>query len=536
MTTQRPWRVTSNIIDGKMMYGVFRPLGNPGEPDHSGNREVFDYFESREAAQDVADNLNRALVHDDLPTETQLSIDSIDLNPLNPRKRFDEIKLQELAKSIDEVGILQPLVVTESDTPGKYLLIAGERRLRAAKMIGLEHVPVVFRRLPRNTPADQAACMLIENLQREDLDPIEEANAYATLTRDYGWKQTELAETLGISQSHIANRMRLLQLPEKAREAISAGKLTASAGKELATYAKVPKVRKAIEEAVEDGDDARDILWQARNAAHDATRPLHHKAYPDPEFDLKPCERCKDRVFLPERWGEGDQRLPRCTNPKCWEEKQETAKKEAAERAKQQVLDIGHEVVEINGLPYGSYQYLGNAKFDTAECENCEHNKMGYYKSEHYHNEPEPLCLNMDCFNAKTRAAEKEARRIEKELREAFEERKEDMVAVFKPTVFVPTESADFKALVYIAAQVIHHPPWSSRMTKAKVEDAVYERYGWKKPEGLSWSEEEKHLVQQLAALTAEELLRLMLFVMLKPVEHDNRTFNAVFGEEAASE
>jgi hypothetical protein len=76
MTTQRPWRVTSNIIDGKMMYGVFRPLGNPGEPDHSGNREVFDYFESREAAQDVADNLNRALVHDDLPTETQLSIDS----------------------------------------------------------------------------------------------------------------------------------------------------------------------------------------------------------------------------------------------------------------------------------------------------------------------------------------------------------------------------------------------------------------------------------------------------------------------------
>ena len=137
--------------------------------------------------------------------ETRLRIENIIVNPNNPRKHFDEDKLQELAQSIQEVGILQPLVVTDSDEEGKYLLIAGERRLRAAKMAGLEKVPAVYRYHVRpgqsedeeNEPgADEGylqAYMLIENLQREDLDPIEEAKAFRILTQDHGWKQTDLA-------------------------------------------------------------------------------------------------------------------------------------------------------------------------------------------------------------------------------------------------------------------------------------------------------------------------------------------------------
>jgi ParB/RepB/Spo0J family partition protein len=460
--------------------------------------------------------------------EARIPIENIIINPDNPRKRFDETRLQELAASIKEVGILQPLVVTDSEEEGKYLLIAGERRLRAAKMAGLKFVPVVYR---IGMGPMQQACMLIENLQREDLDPIEEARAFRILTQDHGWKQTDLAAKLGVSQAHIANRIRLLQLPEAAQDAISQGKLTASAGKELATLVKIPAVSKFLEKAAEEGESSEYLVHQAKYKAHEAARPLHKQYYPEPKFNLKTCEQCKERIMLPDRWGNSDRKLPHCLNVKCWEEKQKEAEEEAAEKARQQALSTGKEIVELSDLPGGSYRHLSYSKeFDQTDCQDCEHNRYG--KSRHM-DEPINICLNPSCFNAKKAAADKEARRREKELKAAFDERKEDMIATFDPRAIfdVDKDTPDFHALVYMAIQAIHHPPWSSSMSKAKIEAAVYERYGWKKPEGLSWSEEEKHLVQLLSTLTTEELLRLMLFVMLKPVEHDDRTFNAVFGE-----
>lgn len=468
-----------------------------------------------------------------------LNVDIIDANPLNPRKSFDDDSLQELAKSIREVGILQPLIITEGSEPGRYLLVAGERRLRAAKLIGLSHVPVKY--LGADYDRDwrdkktQMALMLIENLQREDLDPIEEANAFRVLTQDHGWKQTELATKLGISQSHIANRIRLLNLPELAQEAISSGQLTASAGKELATLAKVPAVAEVIEEAVADEENAQSIMWQAKNTAYDATRPLFRLK------ECKECEGCKHRIMLPERHSSNGKTLPFCMDVSCWDEKQQAALEEAAEKAKQQVLAVGEEVINLSDLPYDSYEYLPLSRgFDQTGCEDCEHNRMGLsqYSSD---GEPQAVCLDPACYKAKQAAAEKEARRREKQLKAAHDERKEDIIAAFYPqSLFeggeIVQDFPDHQALVYMTAQAIYNPPYSSSMTKAKVEAAVYERYGWEQQEDLSWEEEVKHLVDQLATLTVGELLRLNFFVMLMPVSHDNRVFEAVYGESGVDE
>lgn len=541
--TLGPWKVTTNVINDITMYGVYRPLGNPGEPDHSGNREVHGYFDSREEALEIVSILNQdnhqpnnsgeILKHFPVPDElregTRVAIELISENPYNPRKRFDEEKLAELAESIKEVGIIQPLVVTDSFDG--YMLIAGERRLKAAKMAGLTHVPVVYQDFGTR---EWIPLMLIENLQREDLDPIEEAQAFKTLTQDHGWKQTELAEKLGISQSHIANRIRLLVLPESVQEGISDGRVTATAGKELATYAKVPGVAEVLDEAMSDGDDDGEaLIYTAKSSAYDNIKPLHHHAHPDPQFNLKSCERCRERIHLPARWGD-DRRLPWCTDTGCWKEKQEAALEEIAEKARQQAIDAGEEVLQLEVLPGGACKRLDMAVFDKAECTQCEHRRQGRY-SWMDEGKTEDVCLNPDCFNPRQEEAEKAERQREKEIRDAHEERKESLIAGFYPQALFDTEverdGSDYQALVYMTAQAIYNPPYSSSMTKAKVEAAVYERYGWEQQEDLSWEEEVKHLVDQLATLTVGELLRLNFFVMLMPVSHDNRVFEAVYGE-----
>lgn len=473
-------------------------------------------------------------------TETKIPIDKIIPNPNNPRKHFDEGKLGELALSIMEVGILQPLVITQGTEEGKYLLIAGERRLRAAQIAGKTHVPVIYRSSGDLQGEEmQQAYMLIENLQREDLDPIEEAKAFATLTRDHGWKQTDLAEKLGVSQAHIANRIRLLQLPEIVQESISDGIITASTGKELATYSKIPAVSKSLEKAVKDKAHPDNLLWMAKNQAYENTRPLHKKSYPEPKFILKPCEQCNERIVLPDHHAQstGDKKLPRCLNVKCWEDKQKQAEEEAREKARQQVLSTGKDIVDLNNLPYDSYESLEshNRKFDLVECQECEHNRHGRYNHMD-EEEAKQVCLNPACFKAKRAVVEKEERRREKEVKAAYEKLKEEMIAEFDPRTL-----SEFRPLVYIAAQAIQNPPHSFTLTKSKLETAVYERYGWEKSKAMqdiasSWAEEAKHLVNQLATLTAEELLRLIFFVMLKPVERDNRVFEAVYGANAEME
>jgi len=173
------------------------------------------------------------------PTETEekavpiinLALDSIQKGTLQPRKYFPEDDLQELASSIREKGILQPILVrTFSLSEKKYELIAGERRWRAAKIAGLEEIPAIVRNF---SDVEALEIGLLENIQRQDLNPIEEAEGYHRLAEEFDHTQESLSRILGKSRSHIANTLRLLTLPKTVQEHLVTGKLSAGHGRSL---------------------------------------------------------------------------------------------------------------------------------------------------------------------------------------------------------------------------------------------------------------------------------------------------------------
>lgn len=156
-------------------------------------------------------------------TITKLALQKVEPNPNQPRRTFDEVELQALADSIAEHGILQPLAVRELDG-GFYQIIAGERRWRAARMAGLSEVPVVVLEADDRTVMELA---LIENLQRQDLNPMEEAEGYRALMEDFGLTQEQAASRVGKSRPAVTNALRLLALPEEVRAMVVAGTLSA---------------------------------------------------------------------------------------------------------------------------------------------------------------------------------------------------------------------------------------------------------------------------------------------------------------------
>jgi ParB family chromosome partitioning protein len=158
-------------------------------------------------------------------------IEAIRPSPFQPRRRFAEAELDELAQSIREKGIVQPLLVRPiADAAADFELVAGERRWRAAQLVGLHEVPVVIRPLGDSEALEIA---LVENLQREDLSPLEEADAYSRLTREFGRSQAGLAEAVGKSRSHVANTLRLLALPAPVRKSLEEGALSAGHARAL---------------------------------------------------------------------------------------------------------------------------------------------------------------------------------------------------------------------------------------------------------------------------------------------------------------
>jgi ParB family transcriptional regulator, chromosome partitioning protein len=152
----------------------------------------------------------------------QVSVDAIVPNPSQPRLTFDPQALSELAASIKEHGLLQPLVVTRLDNE-RFQLIAGERRLRAARLAALDTVPVVIKDV---SAQQQLELALIENVQRADLDPIEEARAYAVLEDQFGLRHGEIAQRVGKSRSTISETLNLLKLPREVQELVSARRIT----------------------------------------------------------------------------------------------------------------------------------------------------------------------------------------------------------------------------------------------------------------------------------------------------------------------
>jgi ParB family chromosome partitioning protein len=158
-----------------------------------------------------------------LPSLTSVAIDSIRPNPYQPRTRMNERQLLELAQSIREHGVIQPLIVTRGQQPETYTLIAGERRWRASQRAGLEQVPVVIKDA---APQEMLELALVENLVRADLSPLEEALAYRQLIDEFGLTQASIAERVGRSRVTVTNTLRLLGAPEQIQEALSEGTIT----------------------------------------------------------------------------------------------------------------------------------------------------------------------------------------------------------------------------------------------------------------------------------------------------------------------
>ena len=190
----------------------------------------------------------------EVASQDQIDINLIDPNPRQPRTVFDPDALQELVASIKEIGILQPPVVRKSGA--RYELIMGERRLRAAKIVGLKQIPVIIRQTPNNELLREA---LIENIHRSQLNALEEGAAYSQLLNDFNCTHEELATKLGRSRTVITNTMRLLNLPTSVQQKVAAGTISAGHARALLGLSDATAIEKLANRIVAEGLSVRTI-------------------------------------------------------------------------------------------------------------------------------------------------------------------------------------------------------------------------------------------------------------------------------------
>ncbi|MBQ9841763.1 MAG: ParB/RepB/Spo0J family partition protein [Clostridia bacterium] len=202
-------------------------------------------------------------------TTVTLPLDEIIPNREQPRKQFDEAALADLSDSIAQHGVLQPLLVRPMPD-GSYQLVAGERRWRASRMAGLTEVPVVIRDMNEQEAAELA---LIENLQREDLNPMEEAVGYRTLMDSYGMTQEQAAQVVNKSRPAVANALRLLQLPEAVTEMVSKGELSAGHARTVLSFEGAEAQIAAAKQAVAKGLSVRELEKMAKSAKRTPRAP-----------------------------------------------------------------------------------------------------------------------------------------------------------------------------------------------------------------------------------------------------------------------
>ena len=221
---------------------------------------------------------------------TEVAIASVVSNPHQPRTSIDPTELDELTASVREHGVIQPLLVSElrsDDGSTIYQLIAGERRLRAAAAAGLERVPVTIR---QSTPQELLLLALIENVQRQDLNPLEEALAYQRLIDDFGLTQRRVAEHVGRSRTAVANAVRLLDLSDELRTSLASGEISAGHARALLGVGEEARRRAAWREVVEGDLNVRQTerLVQERRPAATAPSsrsPTAAPRAPDPEIE-----------------------------------------------------------------------------------------------------------------------------------------------------------------------------------------------------------------------------------------------------------
>ncbi|HET7433706.1 MAG TPA: ParB/RepB/Spo0J family partition protein [Thermoanaerobaculia bacterium] len=206
-----------------------------------------------------------------------VAIEQISPNPFQPRKTFNEASIEELARSVREHGIVQPLVVTRSGD-NKFRLIAGERRFRAAQKAGLDAVPVVIK--DAMTDGDALQVALIENIQREDLNPIEEAVAYHQLHEEFGLTQEEIAKRVGKERSTVANFLRLMKLPDGVKKLLASGQLSMGHARAILAVESAKKQEQLADRVVKRSLNVRQTEILAQEASPKAA------AEPEKEKDV----------------------------------------------------------------------------------------------------------------------------------------------------------------------------------------------------------------------------------------------------------
>jgi ParB family chromosome partitioning protein len=198
----------------------------------------------------------------------EIVIDQIVPNPHQPRQSMDEAGLQELANSIREHGLIQPLIVTRAETG--YQLIAGERRWRASKLAGLAAVPAIVK---ESSPQQMLELAIVENIQRADLNPLEEAEAYAQLMQDFDLTQEAVAERVGKSRTAVANTVRLLNLPDSVKQSLASGKISEGHARTLLSLKSQADQIKAMETIIERGLNVRQTEALVRQYQTEAPPP-----------------------------------------------------------------------------------------------------------------------------------------------------------------------------------------------------------------------------------------------------------------------
>jgi ParB family chromosome partitioning protein len=228
----------------------------------SSNVSTDDAPEDMGRASDLAQTVKNTVTDGSL---VEVSVSAISPNPYQPRYDFDEQEISELSDSIKDKGILQPLVVTEI-SPGRYELIAGERRLRAAKKALLISVPVIVR--TGISDQDKAELALIENVQRQNLNPIERAKGFADLQKKFELTQEEIADKLNLSRSKVANTLRLLKLPSEVQYALKEERITEGHAKVIAGIEEEKNQLKLLKRILESSLNVRETEKIAKRKPH----------------------------------------------------------------------------------------------------------------------------------------------------------------------------------------------------------------------------------------------------------------------------
>lgn len=260
--------------DNQSGYSGSSAAGSDGKL--TGPKDDFNYFGS---ARSAGPQPRRKADAEEMPEKgniQEIEISRIVPNPYQPRVRFDETKLYELAESIKAHGIIQPLIVSQKDG-GQFEIIAGERRFQAAKIAGLKKIPAIIRKADNRQKLELA---VVENIQRHDLNPIEEAKSYQKMADEFDMSQDEIAKKLGVSRSSVANKLRLLTLPVEIQKSLIEGKITEGHAKAILAVSNPEKQRVLYDLILKNGLTVRQVESKAKEVS---VKPHKRIVQADPE-------------------------------------------------------------------------------------------------------------------------------------------------------------------------------------------------------------------------------------------------------------